>query len=474
MARTNKPATMPVVEERLAGGMGPHAALQSDEGQLRRATMACLLWEDVHYESGQKVVDGIGALIPKVAPEKVAEVAVEARLKQKLRHVPLLIAREMCRYETHKPFVRDVLAQVVMRPDELTEFVSLYEKTGGKQGSIPKQAKLGLADAFGRFDEYQLAKYNRKTEIKLRDVLRMVHPVPKDEAQSALWKRLSKDELATPDTWEVGMTNAHTPEEKRAVWERLIDARKLPVKAMLQNLDNLVKVGVPREKIVTAMRTAKTGFLLPLDFFKAAQHAKDFNRELEDMMFRCLGEWPKLPGHTIFVCDVSGSMSCAIASRSIFNRMQAAAAMAVLAAEVCESLTVYVTAGSDSRAVHKTLKLPTYRGFGLADKIVDSASYMGGGGIFTRQALEFIKKETKEKPERIAVFSDSQDCDQTDKKPAPFGKFNYVIDVSSHTHGINYQNVWTAEIAGWSENFLRYIAALEGVAAPQTADDEQQ
>jgi 60 kDa SS-A/Ro ribonucleoprotein len=35
--------------------------------------------------------------------------------------------------------------------------------------------------------------------------------------------------------------------------------------------------------------------------------------------------------------------------------------------------------------------------------------------------------------------------------------------VSAHKKGINYKNVWTAEISGWSENFLTYIAASEGL-----------
>ena len=29
--------------------------------------------------------------------------------------------------------------------------------------------------------------------------------------------------------------------------------------------------------------------------------------------------------------------------------------------------------------------------------------------------------------------------------------------------GINYKGIWTAEVSGWSEHFLTYIAALEGI-----------
>lgn len=47
--------------------------------------------------------------------------------------------------------------------------------------------------------------------------------------------------------------------------------------------------------------------------------------------------------------------------------------------------------------------------------------------------------------------------------PKPFGKHNYICDVSSERHGVNYKGVWDAEISGFSENFLLFIAAYEGI-----------
>lgn len=66
--------------------------------------------------------------------------------------------------------------------------------------------------------------------------------------------------------------------------------------------------------------------------------------------------------------------------------------------------------------------------------------------------------------DRIIVFSDSQDCDYPDKRvPKPFGKHNYICDVSSELHGVNYRGVWDVEISGFSEHFLAFIAACEGI-----------
>ena len=459
--RTNLKATVPVVDERLAGGFGPHGAAQGDEATLRRLTMACLLWEDVAYADGKSVADEIARVVPLVAPDRVAAIASEARFGQKLRHVPLWIAREMCRHDSHRTFVADVLADVVHRPDELTEFLSLYWKDG--RTPIAKQMKRGLARAFVKFDAYQLAKWNRDTAVKLRDVLFLVHPKPKDDAQAAVWKQLVDGTLAAPDTWEVGLSAAKGADEKRAVWERLLADRKLGAFALLKNLRNMQQAAVPRASICEALSSIKPDMLLPLDFLKAAKYAPDLTREIEDAMLKCAATWPKLPGRTLVVIDVSGSMATALSAQSEFTRIDAAAAIATLASEVCESAAIYVTAGCDGTRRHKTEAVGRYRGLGLAKAISDSARSMGGGGIFTRQCLEHLRAVEKEQPDRIIIFSDSQDCDlDTSRPPRPFGKRNYIIDISSHSHGVNYAGCWTAEISGWSDRFLAYIAAMEG------------
>lgn len=41
--------------------------------------------------------------------------------------------------------------------------------------TVTLMIKHGLANAFGKFDEYQFAKYNRDGAVKLRDVLFLTH-----------------------------------------------------------------------------------------------------------------------------------------------------------------------------------------------------------------------------------------------------------------------------------------------------------
>src|SRR6476660_4395795 len=171
----------------------------SAEQELRRSVLACMLWESQFYEDGVAIAGRIRELVPKVAAEKVAELAVEAREKMKLRHAPLLLVREMARHATHRGLVSETLERVIQRADELAEFVAIYWKDG--RVPLSGQVKKGLAAAFPKFDEYQLAKYDRGGPIKLRAVLFLCHAKPRDETQAAVWKRLIWGRLTTPDTW---------------------------------------------------------------------------------------------------------------------------------------------------------------------------------------------------------------------------------------------------------------------------------
>jgi 60 kDa SS-A/Ro ribonucleoprotein len=455
----------------LAGGIGNHAAEQSAEGQLRRAVLTCLLWEDTAYKTGSEVAHDIKKLIPLVDPQVVYDIAIEARKKQKIRHVPLLIAREMARLNTHKHLVGKLLPKIIKRADELTEFLSLYWMNGRQP--LSKQVKKGLNKAFQNFDEYQFAKYDRDMVVKLRDVMFLSHAKPKDGKGNTkddrrngiydnfLYKSIAERTLAVPDTWEVALSSG---KDKKEEWTRLIKENRLGGLAFLRNLRNMQEAGVDREVIKYGFNNVNPGWLLPLNYFAAAEAAFEWEREIEDLMFKDLSCRPKLPGTTIFIVDVSGSMDSKISSKSDFTRLDAAAAMALIASEICEHILLYATSGNDYQREHKTVKIPPSRGFAMAREIKLYSNRLGGGGIFTRQCLEYIKNQEKFEPDRIIIFSDSQDCDYPNTDiPKPFGKKNYIVDVSADSRGINYDGVWTAEIAGWSEHFLDYIYAYEGV-----------
>jgi len=461
---TVKPAPKMDVNTRLAGGFGMAAATQSNIALLRRAVLANLLWEDVAYMDGKSVAAEIKRLIPLCKAEDVYNLTREARLLQKLRHTPLFLAVEMCKYPETRNYVDKLLPEIITRADMLTDFVAIYWKENGKGASICNKAKKGLADAFHNFNEYKLAKYDRDAEIKLRDVMFLCHPKPTNQYEENLFKKVADRALAIPDTWEVALSAG---KDKKTTWERLITENKLGGKATLMNLRNMKEASVEKKIINEALTNLNGTMLLPLDFLKAARFAPEFDSQISDAMVESYKKLPKLPGRTLFIVDVSGSMGSTTSSGSVFNRMDQACAMAMLAANQCEDFELMATAGNDGtcKQASKWIQYPK-KGFDIIKQIEDTRSSVGYGGIFTRQCLEWAhdQKWYGKGFDRVIIFSDSQDCDRYNSAlPKPFGKYNYICDVSAHTKGVNYRGVWTAEISGWSEHFLTYIAAYEGI-----------
>jgi 60 kDa SS-A/Ro ribonucleoprotein len=418
---------------------GASAKAITPEQALRRSVLACMLWEDEFYEEGVQIAGRIRELVPKVDAAKVAALAVEAREAMKLRHVPLLLVREMARHTTHRALVAQTLTRVIQRADELSEFMAIYWADG--RAPLSGQVKKGLAAAFTKFDEYALAKYDRAGVVRLRDVLFLCHAKPVDADQAGLWRRLIEGHLFTPDTWEVALSGGG---DKRAHWERLLAERKLGALAILRNLRNMKDAGVNEEAITHALSAMKTERVLPFRFLAAARYAPQFEEALEQAMYKAIAGREKFAGRTVLLVDTSGSMDAPLARRSEMLRMDAACGLAVLLREVCEAVEVY--SFSD-----KLVRVPSRRGFALRDAIVSSQPH---GGTQLGHALSSLR----EAYDRIIVITDEQSHDRV---PAPRG-CGYVVNVASARNGVGY-GAWT-HIDGWSEAVVDYLRSLEGEA----------
>lgn len=418
----------------------------SPEAMLRRSLICFMLFEDSFYEDGLSIAARIAALVPKVAPEKVAAMAVEAREKMKLRHAPLFIVREMARHKTHRGLVSETLATVIQRADELAEFIAIYWKDAKDEaGKEPLSAgvKKGLAKAFRKFDEYALGKYNRDAAIKLRDVLFMCHAKPKDNEQAALWKRLVDGMLATPDTWEVALS-ASGGEDKGGKWTDLLVNGKMGALAILRNLRNFDETKVARPVVKEALKTAKVDRVLPYRFIAAARYAPWLEPELETLMFKAVEGHARLLGKTLLLIDVSGSMSAALSAKSEMLRIDAACGLAVLAREVCDEVEV-VTFSNQMALV------PSRRGFALRDAIKNSQPH---SGTYLGRAIAAVN--SKMEFDRIIVFTDEQSADSVGEAKCSKA---YMVNVASYEFAVGFGK-WN-RITGFSEAILDFIIQLE-------------
>ncbi|RPH75911.1 TROVE domain-containing protein [bacterium] len=430
--------------------------------ELRRSVCSCMLWESEFYEDGQTIAQRIADTIKLCKPEQVAALAIEAREKFKLRHVPLLLVRELAR--TGYKGTADTLAKVIQRPDEMTEFLSLYWKEG--RCPVSSQVKKGLAAAFPKFNEYQLAKYNRAEAVKLRDVLFLSHAKPLSSEQVETWKKLIDGTLAAPDTWEVALSSGA---DKKSTWERLLTDAKLGALALLRNLRNMKEAGVDQQSIFTALEKMKVDRVLPFRFISAARYAPQWEPQLEVAMLKCLWVQEKLPGHTVMLLDVSGSMDAALSEKSDLHRLDAACGVAMLLREICEQVDIYTFS-------MKLVQIPTRHGFALRDAICNSQQHSGtplGLAVKSIYDTKGVKTNTLEfgyhgrqdvdykgqglRPDRLIVITDEQSADNV---PAPIGK-GYMINVASSRNGVGY-GAWT-HVDGFSEAVIGWVREFESL-----------
>ena len=425
---------------------GASAAPLTAEQRLRRSVASCFLWEDEFYEDGLSIAERIASLASEVSPQTLADLAIEARERFNLRHAPLLLLGVLTRTGAGTSLVADTIERVIQRADELTEFLAVYWRSGRRP--LSKQVKLGLARALGKFDAYQLAKYDRDGPIKLRDVLFLAHAKPKDEAQAALWKSLAERTLAAPDTWEVSLSGGA---DKRETFERLLRERKLGYLALLRNLRGMDAAGVDALLVRDAI-LARRGAdrVLPFRYVAAARAAPRFEPWLDEALMEAVLEGPVLGGRTIVLVDVSGSMSARLSARSDLTRMDAAAA---LASVVPGDLRVFTFS-------NKVVEVSARRGMAGVDAIVRSQPH---GGTELGKAVAHV---TRLPHDRLIVVTDEQSSDAV---PRPAADKAYMVNVASAKNGVGYGPRWT-HIDGFSEAVLRFIQEHEARAAEaQTA-----
>jgi Mg-chelatase subunit ChlD len=163
-------------------------------------------------------------------------------------------------------------------------------------------------------------------------------------------------------------------------------------------------------------------------------------------MFRALeGRAGTLPGHTVLLVDVSGSMEAPISQRSEMRRSDAAYGVAILLREIAEKVTVY-TFSNEAKLV------PGRRGMALRDALDQSQAH---GATYLGKAIAKVEADMRKGYNRMVVITDEQSHDQV---PAPHGR-GYVINVASNRNGVGY-GAWM-HVDGWSEAVVEFIVERE-------------
>ena len=466
----------------------------SPEWNLYVATVTSSLSNKFYESAGDRLAE-LRRLIKLCDPLFVAQLAVYTRQKMNLRSVPLVLAVELAKVHRGDSTVRKMVSNTVKRADEITELLAYYQLANKREdvkklNRLSKQLQAGLQDSFNHFDEYQFAKYNRDAEIKLRDVLFLVHPKAKDETQQLLFNKIVNNELETPYTWEtelsaLGQTKFSSGEEKsnaiKLKWEELIDRGKVGYMALMRNLCNILEAEVSSEHIAKVCKTlsdrenVNRSKQLPFRFLAAYREISKVKSVYASRILDALEQAVLVSANSIkgfdqnisvlLACDVSGSMQQPISTKSKIMAYDIGLMLAMLFKSRCENAITGMFGDT-----WKVINVPTK---GILSNVDAFYRREGEVGYSTNGYLviEDLLK-SKQKIDKVMMFTDCQLWNSKNnsnitelwtqyKKFSPNSKM-YLFDLAGYGNTPLYvtrDDVYL--IAGWSDKVFDIIEAID-------------
>ncbi len=346
---------------------GGEAFKMTPEMELYTAVVTSSL-SDKFYEKNDERMWRIFNLVKKVKPEFVAKLAVYTRNEMNLRSVPLLLVTLLAKIHNGDNLVKRTIEKTVLRADEIMELLMCYQVCNPQDGvkklnKLSRQIQNGLKTSFNRFDEYQFAKYNRDSVVKLRDALFLVHPKAKDEKKQEIFDKIVNKKLEIPYTWEtelsaLGQQKFETDEQKhsafRAKWEELIFSGKVGYMALLRNLRNILTSnvsGIAIDNVANRLSDAdqvQKSKQMPFRFLSAYREIKDIENSNTQYIMSALEQAVKHSAANIegfgndttvlLACDVSGSMCSPISPKSKVQLYDVGLMLAMLLKSRCKSV----------------------------------------------------------------------------------------------------------------------------------------
>ncbi len=447
---------------------GHVAYSMTDKKKLITQVLTSFFNESKFYGDNSEEMQEIIKRVAATSPEFIAKLAVFARKEFNMRSVSHVLIAHLAHEPNGKPYTRNAVKAVCLRGDDTTEIMACYLNLFGKP--IPNALKKGISDVMQGFDEYTLAKYKGSGKaVKMRDLLCLCRPTPKNEAQSDLWKRLLEDRLEIPYTWETELSangnNAKT-------WEKLIERGKVGYMALLRNLRNILtanpsNVGKVLD-IIQNPEAVKKSRQLPFRYLSAYKELENIGGSrvfdaLENAVEASIESMPRLSGTTVIAVDTSGSMHDAISEKSKVRCYEISMLLGLMANKICDN-SIFYTFNNHIE------KYPLSKRSGILYTALKSSC---GGG--TNMGLPFEKMISDNiKADRIIILSDNE-CNSGRgwcyKKPVQTLADEYRKKTGNDiwVHAIDLQGYGTQQfhgkktniIAGWSEKVFEFIRLAE-------------
>lgn len=448
---------------------GYKAYSMSDKPKLVTQVVTSFFGESKFYGDNTSELVETAKRVISADPKFVANLARYTRKEMHLRSVSHFLTALVANTVAAKPFIHEVVNDVVERVDDITEILSAYINIFGKP--IPNGLKKALNKEMNSFSAFSFSKYNGgNKQVKLRDILRICHTKPGNEEQSIIFKNILNDTLETAERWE---TELSANGNNKETWDRLIKNNRIGYMAALKNLRNMINANADIDPILNMLKDPeqiKKSKQLPFRFFSAYREIQSIagttNKHigvLEQAIEHSIVNLPKIPGKTFIGLDVSGSMTSApISEKSTIMPAEIGAIIAAIANRLCEESVIYTF---DTKIRKYTVL--QQNGILATAKMLQ----FDGGGTDTNLPIKEMLNN-KIYADRLIMLSDNEINNYRGfaRTGQPFtDEYRRTINPNLWIHAIDLQGYGTQQfigfhtniIAGWSEKIIEFIMLAE-------------
>lgn len=429
--------TVSVSEADVVNAAGGSAYAFGDTHALAQyAVTGCL--NGTYYADAETQLDRVLTLASKVSPEMVGKIAVYAREHGFMKDMPaLLLATLAVERPGNKNLVvfKQVFPRVIDSVKMLRNFVQVIRSGKVGRKSFGSAVKKQIQSFIVKMDPNDLFRQSIGNDPSLADIIKMVHPKPRNKTQEALFgylldkefkvsllpsdakdfEKFKKDPSGAPP--EINFQFLSNIKMSPTQWADL--AKAMSWQTLRMNLNTLARNGAfdikgldsfvaERLRDPEAIQKAK---VFPFQLLAAYKNAystaipnKVFNA-LQDAVEIAVKNVPELPGKTVIAVDVSGSMHSPVTgtrpgSTSKVMCLDAASLMGAAILRKNDEATILPF----SDDVHRDLRLNG------RDSVMTNAQKLSSepsGGTDCASVLRYLN-ETKSKADAIIYLSDNQ------------------------------------------------------------------
>jgi 60 kDa SS-A/Ro ribonucleoprotein len=385
----------------------------------------------MYYQDAQEELDYVVHVAEEVSPQTLARTAIYARQKGHMKDMPAVLLAVLARRDP--ALFRAVFGRVIDNGKMLRNFVQIMRsgQTGRKSlGSAPKAM---VQNWLNTASDRALLQANIGNDPSLGDVIKMVHPKPRDKAREALfawimgkpcdvkllpqalqeWMLFKKaGKGSVPDVpfqmlTQLPLTTRH--------WGDI--ARKGSWQMVRQNLNTFLRHGVFDQRknvdhVAALLRDPKAiskARAFPYQLMVAAQNvSKEMPSEiveaLHDAMELAVHNVPKIHGSVAVCPDVSGSMTLPVTgyrpgASSVVRHVDVAALVA--------SAFLRVNPGCQVLPFEFKVRETNLRSRDTVLTNAERLTAMAGGGTSCSAPLEWLNERARA-PDLVVFVSDNQ------------------------------------------------------------------